>query len=233
MDLPDSRLVTIPSSWTARPREAQDSRGPAASDLSVIRTSSAHVRPCELGQRVAISRAEPSAKGLPARGARWALPPRPSPSSPFARVQRCGCGREHERGWRGDAVQGAPWGERERGGLRGEPHGARARVRVGRCAGSPTGPRARVRGGGPRGEPHGARARVLGQGPRGEARADTRGEACVDTSVAVGPPSSLRLQAPRRRRGDRGIMERCCPFLPVDITLCRWIRAHPGGSGCA
>uniref|UniRef100_A0A452EXC7 Phosphodiesterase n=1 Tax=Capra hircus TaxID=9925 RepID=A0A452EXC7_CAPHI len=52
----------------------------------------------------AISRAEPSAKGLPARGARWALPPRPSPSSPLARVQRCGCGRERERGWRGTLV---------------------------------------------------------------------------------------------------------------------------------
>uniref|UniRef100_A0A452EXB0 Phosphodiesterase n=1 Tax=Capra hircus TaxID=9925 RepID=A0A452EXB0_CAPHI len=59
-------------------------------------TSSAHVRPCELGQRGAISRAEPSAKGLPARGAR--------PSSPLARVQRCGCGRERERGWRGTLV---------------------------------------------------------------------------------------------------------------------------------
>uniref|UniRef100_A0A452EXF5 Phosphodiesterase n=1 Tax=Capra hircus TaxID=9925 RepID=A0A452EXF5_CAPHI len=70
----------------------------------VICTSSAHVRPCELGQRGAISRAEPSAKGLPARGARWALPPRPSPSSPLARVQRCGCGRERERGWRGTLV---------------------------------------------------------------------------------------------------------------------------------
>lgn len=157
-----------------------------ASDLRVIRTASAHVRPCEPGQRGAIPRAEPSAQGLPARGARWALLPLPSPSSPLARVQRCGCGGERERGWRGwgYAIQGAPWGRtRVWGAARGAPP-----VREREC-------------GGPRGEPHGARARVLGRGAARE-RTPVARPARTPASVAVGPRSSSAPAGSQEEEGE-------------------------------